>query len=122
VDTTSGSELTNITRFGEGLNHLVANPGTLLQFHRRRVVQKRDKVDMDRPEDNSDDDGLVAGQRGSKVKMADLVHQYLEAQELNVLPANALADAVENFVEKGTKGAIKECVHKSTLACVPVDR
>lgn len=40
--------------------------------------------------------------------MADLVQTYLEAQELNVLPANALADAVENFVEKGTKGAIKE--------------
>lgn len=40
--------------------------------------------------------------------MADLVHEYLVAQELNVLPANALEEAVESFVEKGSKLAIKE--------------
>ncbi|KAL7409704.1 Metallo-dependent phosphatase-like protein [Mrakia frigida] len=111
VETTGVTELTNIPRFGERLDKLVANPGNLLQFYRRRVVTKKNNVSMDQPGgDNSDDDGQAAGTRGTKIKMADLVHEYLVAQELNVLPANALEEAVESFVEKGSKLAIKDFV------------
>jgi double-strand break repair protein MRE11 len=112
VETTGVSELTNIPRFGEKLNQFVANPGNILQFHqRRKPTKRRDAVNINQPDfdlDNSDDDGLPAGQRKSKIKMADLVKDYLMAQQLDVLPENGLEDAVERFVEKGSKLAIKE--------------
>ncbi|CED84872.1 dna repair exonuclease [Phaffia rhodozyma] len=112
VETTGVLELTNVTRFGEGLNQLVANPGNLLQFYRRKKFAKRtDKVSVDQPDlDLSDDDGLAPGQRQGKIKMADLVKEYLTAQKLDVLPENGLEDAVEKFVEKGSKTAIKDFV------------
>lgn len=43
-----------------------------------------------------------------KIKMSTLVHQYLSAQNLNVLAENGLQDAVTDFVEKDDRDAIKQ--------------
>jgi len=40
--------------------------------------------------------------------MANLVKQYLQAQNLEVLVENGLEDAVMRFVDKDDKDAIKE--------------
>lgn len=67
--------------------------------------------------DHSDDDGdfeegdtsaLTTSDRLSKLRMANLVRQYLQAQNLEVLVEGGLEDAVMRFVDKDDKDAIKE--------------
>lgn len=48
--------------------------------------------------------------------MADLVHEYLSVQNLAIFDKYKLEEAVETFVEKGTKGAIKECVQAGLMS------
>jgi double-strand break repair protein MRE11 len=56
--------------------------------------------------------------RLSKLRMANLVRQYLQAQNLEVLPENGLEDAVLRFVDKDDKDAIKEYVEqRMSSAC-----
>lgn len=43
-------------------------------------------------------------------RVEDLVTEYLNAQNLDILPENELGDAVRMFVEKDDKDAIKEYV------------
>ena len=38
------------------------------------------------------------------------MQQYLEAQQLQVIPENGIMAAVEEFVDKDDRDAIKECV------------
>lgn len=45
---------------------------------------------------------------GLETSMDDLVHEFLEAQNLSILPENQLMQAVGIFVEKDDKEAIKE--------------
>jgi double-strand break repair protein MRE11 len=68
--------------------------------------------------DDDDDDGALGGaddpsalttsDRLSKLRMANLVRQYLQAQNLEVLVEGGLEDAVMRFVDKDDKDAIKE--------------
>ena len=61
-------ELTNIARFGENLHTRVANPSTLLQFYKRKAAPRRKtKVDINMPDDNSDDEA-APNQRLEKLK------------------------------------------------------
>lgn len=69
----------------------------------------------DAPDEEDDDwagdddpSALTANDRLSKLRMASLVKQYLQAQSLEVLVENGLEDAVMRFVDKGDKDAIKE--------------
>ena len=68
---------------------------------------------MDQPEDfDKDDDGIADESTGriDKVRVEQLVQQYLEAQQLQVIPENGIMAAVEEFVDKDDRDAIKECV------------
>ncbi len=58
--------------------------------------------------DADDPAAMTANDRLSKLKMANLVKQYLQAQKLEVLVENGLEEAVLRFVDKGDKDAIKE--------------
>lgn len=49
--------------------------------------------------------GGVASQL-EKITVSALVHDYLEAQNLNVLSENLIQNAVEEFVGKGDKDAV----------------
>lgn len=53
---------------------------------------------------------MTADERLSKLRMATLVKQYLQAQSLDVLVENGMEDAVMRFVDKDDKDAIKEWV------------
>lgn len=68
----------------------------------------------DLPDDEIDDwegedpTAMTANDKLSKLRMANLVHQYLQAQQLEVLVENGLEDAVMRFVDKDDRDAIKE--------------
>lgn len=55
-----------------------------------------------------DDDTLTTSDKLSKLRMANLVRQYLQAQSLEVLMEGGLEEAVMRFVDKDDKDAIKE--------------
>lgn len=58
--------------------------------------------------DDDDDDG--GRPVGEKIQVETLVHEYLQAQTLEVLAENGMGRAVDNYVEKDDTNAIKECV------------
>lgn len=66
--------------------------------------------DIDHDEWEEDPESLTADERLSKLRMATLVKQYLQAQSLDVLVENGMEDAVMRFVDKDDKDAIKEWV------------
>ena len=58
--------------------------------------------------DDDDPSAATVSERLSKLRMASLVKQYLQAQNLEVLVESGLEDAVMRFVEKDDRDAIKE--------------
>jgi len=67
-----------------------------------------DGEDEDAWMDDDDPTALTANDRLAKLRMANLVKQYLKAQELEVLVEGGMEDAVMRFVEKDDRDAIKE--------------
>ena len=86
-----------------------------------------DAPENENEEWNEDPAAITANDRLAKLRMANLVRQYLQAQSLEVLVENGLEDAVMRFVDKDDKDAIKEYVRicngkicradKSTALC-----
>lgn len=66
------------------------------------TIDKPDGMDVD--DEESADPDVVHRQ---KVKVETLVNRYLEAQQLQVIPENAISSAVNLFIEKDEKDAIK---------------
>jgi double-strand break repair protein MRE11 len=64
--------------------------------------------DEDWAGDDADPNAITAADRLAKLRMANLVKQYLQAQNLEVLVEGGLEDAVMRFVDKDDKDAIKE--------------
>ena len=109
-DEHKGFEVGNPQRFGQHFQTTVANPTDIVSFHRRsQAAARKSKVAMDQPDlegmeiEVGDDEGGGQG----KVKIGDLVFKYLEAQELKMLPERFMQDAVEDFVDKDDKNALK---------------
>lgn len=128
--------MTNPVRFGQDFMGRVANPRDILQYYRKKKPAERSKPDHtrailldeqadpraevknnpDAPDEEEeidfDDDGndtaATVSERLSKLRMANLVKQYLQAQNLEVLVENGLEDAVMRFVDKDDRDAIKE--------------
>ena len=73
-------------------------------------VEIKNVPDAPDGEDEEWDDpaAITANDRLAKLRMANLVKQYLQAQSLEVLVENGLEDAVMRFVDKDDKDAIKE--------------
>ncbi|ORY35009.1 Metallo-dependent phosphatase-like protein [Naematelia encephala] len=128
VETTGTKEMTNPIRFGQDFIGRVANPRDILQYYRRKVfTEKKSKNVPDQPgfEDEEDQEwedpaAITANDRLAKLRMANLVRQYLQAQNLEVLVENGLEDAVMRFVDKDDKDAIKDFVAE-TLTSVGRD-
>ena len=84
-------------------------------FTKAKLTSIESKNVPDAPEDEMEDEdweddaeGLTTTERLSKLRMANLVKQYLQAQNLEVLVEGGLEDAVMRFVDKDDKDAIKE--------------
>lgn len=103
VDYTGDFTSFNPHRYGQHFLNKVANPKDILLFHRKKNFRAA-TVDIDRPK------GMEDRLRGDDFKVEDFIKEYLDAQNLELLPENGLSDAVKNFVEKDDKEAIREYV------------
>ncbi|WVR08323.1 DNA repair protein (mre11) [Kwoniella sp. DSM 27419] len=101
----------------------------LKYYRKKKVAEKKAKNNPDAPDGAEDDDWdaegddaavLTTNDRLAKLRMANLVKQYLQAQNLEVLVENGMEDAVMRFVEKDDKDAIKDFV-SDTLKMVGRD-
>ncbi|KAL5034892.1 meiotic recombination, variant 2 [Batrachochytrium dendrobatidis] len=106
VEYTGGFTTFNPQRFGQFYIDKVANPKEIISFYRKRTAIKAKPSEFVTIEPN------LPGEL-DKLTIQDLVAQYLDAQKLEILPENELADAVLNQVEKNDKDAIKMFVDKT---------
>ncbi|KAI9100674.1 putative nuclease Mre11 [Phlyctochytrium arcticum] len=109
VEYSGGFTTFNPQRFGQMFVERVANPKDILQFYRRRsatVAKERTKADLINIE-------AFVPEKLEDFRVEDLVTEYLNAQNLDLLPENELGNAVRMFVEKDDRDAIKEFVSQS---------
>jgi double-strand break repair protein MRE11 len=98
-------DLENPQRFSGRFQGRVANSTDVVQFHKKRQIQKTTKIQPDMPEMQ---DLSLDG-----VKVDKLVKEFLSAQSLTVLPHNSFSDAVGQFVDKDDKHAMQEFLEES---------
>ncbi|GAA5999486.1 MRX complex nuclease subunit [Rhodotorula paludigena] len=115
-DGNSYFDVGNPQRFGQDFVDKVANPRDIVQFHRKAATRKQ-KVTINQPNLKDIDAAIeeVAATGSSQVEnitVSSLVHQYLEAQNLNVLSESLIQNAVDEFVGKGDKDAVSNWVKK----------
>ncbi|KAI0088300.1 Metallo-dependent phosphatase-like protein [Irpex rosettiformis] len=113
VDTTGVTETSNPVRFGQEFQGRIANPRDVLIFHRAKRAARSDKVIVEKPELSIDDPDLSNSEKLSKVRVHTLVHEYLSAQELQLLGELGMSDAIELFVDKDDLHAISRHVSSS---------
>ena len=99
-------ETSNPVRFGQEFQGRIANPRDVLIFHRAKRTARSDKVVIEKPELSIDDPDLSTAEKLSKVRVHTLVHEYLSAQELQLLGELGMSDAIELFVDKDDIHAI----------------
>ncbi|BGP09204.1 meiotic recombination [Rhodotorula toruloides] len=117
-DGNSQFEVGNPQRFGQDFVDKVANPREIVQFHRKSTTRKA-KVTINQPNLSAleaamaeeTETGRISSQT-EKVTVSSLVHDYLEAQNLNVLSESLIQNAVDEFVGKGDKDAVGNWVRK----------
>ncbi|KAH6587197.1 hypothetical protein BASA50_001330 [Batrachochytrium salamandrivorans] len=100
VEYTGAFTTFNPQRFGHFYIDKVANPKDIISFYRKRTITKVKSSEFITLEPNLPD-------ALDRLTIEDLVVQYLDAQKLEILPENELADAVLNQVEKNDKDSIK---------------
>ncbi|KAF8607215.1 DNA repair exonuclease [Ceratobasidium sp. AG-I] len=117
VETTGVSVMSNPVRFSQEFIGRVANPRDVLVFHRAKSFANRgSKVVADEPELSIDDPNISATEKLQKVRVQNLVREYLAAQELQLLGESGMSDAIQTFVEKDENRSISEFVSKSLKA------
>ncbi|TFK75611.1 DNA repair exonuclease [Pluteus cervinus] len=114
VETTGITEMFNPVRFGQEFHGRIANPRDVLVLHRaKRAATRSAKVHIDQPELSIDNPDMTTSEKLAKVQMGSLVKEYLQAQELQLLPENGMSDAIQMFVEKDDIHAIDSHVTSS---------
>lgn len=110
--------MSNPVRFGQEFQGRLANPRDVLVFHRaKRNNKSAGKVTTDEPELSIDDPSLTTAEKLAKVRVHTLVHEYLAAQEMQLLGEAGMSDAIELFVDKDDTHAIERCVLLPSLIC-----
>ncbi|XP_030600519.1 double-strand break repair protein MRE11 [Archocentrus centrarchus] len=108
VDYSGGFEAFNASRFSQKFVDRVANPKDIIHFVRRRE-QKEIK-----DEPNVDYGKLFKPTAVEGLRVEDLVKQYFEAAEqkvqLSLLTEQGMGKAIQEFVDKDEKDAIKELI------------
>jgi double-strand break repair protein MRE11 len=126
VDYAGGFASFNPHRFGHFFMNKVANPKDCLFFFRKRAAGRTaaDKSES-RIEDEVDravaslasahvsENGPADASGSLEVRMEDLIHDYLNVQNLDLFPQNEFGDAVRIFVEKDDRDSIEGFVKKS---------
>ncbi|KAG8850721.1 meiotic recombination [Serendipita sp. 411] len=109
VDTTGVPEMTNPQRLGLEFQQKIANPRDVLQFIRTKArttknVINQPELDIDQPE---------AGAEKVKIRVGQLVQEYLTAQDMQLLESRGMNDAIETYVDKDDTHAIVSYVKSS---------
>ena len=105
--------MSNPVRFGQEFQGRIANPRDVLVFHRAKRSSKstangaNSKTEMDDVELSIDDPSLTTAEKLSRVRVHTLVHEYLAAQEMQLLGEAGMSDAIELFVDKDDTYAIE---------------
>ncbi|KAF7293042.1 Double-strand break repair protein [Mycena indigotica] len=114
VDTTDVKEMSNPVRFGQEFTGRLANPRDVLVFHRAKKSARAGKVVTEEPDlEDPAEAGLSTSEKLARVRVSNLVKQYLEAQELQLLGEMEMSDAIGMFVEKDDIHAIATYVTKA---------
>ena len=100
--------MSNPVRFGQEFYGQVANPRDVLAFYRSKKGTRTGKIVIDQPELSIDDPELTTAEKLAKVRVETLVHEYLAAQEMQLLGEAGMSDAIETFVEKDDIHAIEQ--------------
>ncbi|KAL8714355.1 MAG: hypothetical protein Q9220_001688 [cf. Caloplaca sp. 1 TL-2023] len=99
----------NPQRFSNRFVEKVANTNDVVQFYRKKAVATRKKPNgAEMPEES-----VMAQLSLDSVRIEKLVREYLEAQNLTILPQNSFGDAVSQFVDKDDTHAMKTFVQDS---------
>ncbi|KAH7101215.1 DNA repair exonuclease [Auriculariales sp. MPI-PUGE-AT-0066] len=113
VNTTGVTEMSNPVRFGMEFQGRLANPRDVLVFHRNKKSARSEKVTFEEPELSIDDPNASVSEKISRVRVETLVHEYLSAQELQLLGERGLSDAIKLFVDKDDPHSISGYVNGS---------
>lgn len=108
VDYSGGFETFNTLKFGQMFANRVANPKDILQFHRSRTTEPRQRRSAEIVSDAS----LSVPERLDALRVEDLVGELL-GRNLELLPENELADVIQQFVEKDDKHAVSSFIDRS---------
>ncbi|KAK9814095.1 hypothetical protein WJX72_000558 [[Myrmecia] bisecta] len=98
----SGFSTINAQRFGQKFVGNVANPHDMLLWHKAPVRKAK-------PTEAGPSDAAIRPEALDERQIEDLVEEHL-VQNLEILQANELADALHTFVEKDEKQALADCV------------
>ncbi|KAH6713827.1 Metallo-dependent phosphatase-like protein [Leptodontidium sp. 2 PMI_412] len=92
----------NPQRFSNRFSDKVANRKDVVQFHRKKTASRK----TNSGEKEMPDAEVLAAISNDSVKVGKLVHEFLAAQSLKILPQEPFGDAVTQFVEKDDKHAM----------------
>ncbi|KAL9025873.1 MAG: hypothetical protein Q9196_005380 [Gyalolechia fulgens] len=99
----------NPQRFSNRFVEKVANVNDVVQFYRKKASGSRKMTSgIDMPEES-----VLASLALDSVRIEKLVREFLEAQNLTILPQNSFGDAVGQFVDKDDKHAMEMFVQES---------
>ncbi|KAI0999699.1 Double-strand break repair protein [Podosphaera aphanis] len=101
-------ECENPQRFSNRFVNQVANVNDVVHFHRKTKAARSMVVDKKVP-----DAAVLAAMEGDAVKVGKLVHEFLTAQSLKIIPQAEFGDAVTQYVEKGDHHALESFVSES---------
>ncbi|KAK3579518.1 hypothetical protein CHS0354_028347 [Potamilus streckersoni] len=108
VDYSGGFESFSTYRFGQKFVDRVANPKDLIQFQRKRTISKKESK-----EDLEELKGIKVENLDTS-RVEDMVKDYFakadQKLQLQVLTERGMGDAVQEFVDKEEREAIKELV------------
>ncbi|CAK8692910.1 unnamed protein product [Clavelina lepadiformis] len=111
VDYSGGFESFNAYRFGAQFTDRVANPENIVHFLKKSQRTRSDDFDV------HDMDAKIQAENIEKIKMEDLVQEYLNDKEkkdqMSLLTARGVSHAVSEFVDKQERDAISDlCSHQ----------
>ncbi|KAF3915453.1 hypothetical protein ABW21_db0200362 [Orbilia brochopaga] len=106
-------EVENPQRFSNRFVGKVANTHDVVQFYRKKVAPTRKANDGGVAE--GDAEAILAQYGGAveNIRVENFVKEYLTAQSLNILPQNALGNAVGRYIDKGDIHAVEQFLKDS---------
>lgn len=110
VEYSGGYQVENVRRFSNRFVGRVANVDDVIQFYKRRATgissgSRAHRLGAADTETLSSDSMSL-----EKLKVQNLVENYLKEYALELLPENGLGDAVTKFVDKEDREAVKKYV------------